>query len=207
MLTLVREKLSALPRVPEPPANEDFAAVLLAITRNEAEPALLLTQRAQHMNSHSGEVALPGGKWERHDINLEQTALRETWEEVGLKPDAVEVMASLPTVVTGQGVSVAPYVGLIDEGVSLTANEDELDAMFYVPLRFFLEDRRIRTDIFNRNVGHNWAPAYDFQGYEIWGFTAHLVASFLNRIVDAGIRCKHPAPVKDWSAIIKARQS
>ncbi|WP_439133379.1 CoA pyrophosphatase [Pseudomaricurvus sp.] len=184
-----------------PPLSElpDPAAVLIAITDHPDEPEVILTRRAAHLNNHSGEVSLPGGKWETQDQNLQETALRETEEEIGLPPEKVEVLGGLPVFQTWKGINVAPFVGVIPQGLTFTPNYDELDAIFQVPLKFFMEDRRVRTDVFQREIGHLWSPAYDFEGYEIWGFTARLLVNLLNDVYELEIQKDNPAPIRDWS--------
>lgn len=204
MLKLLKQNLRAAPH--KSATNIDLgdvghAAVLLALTDNEENPEVILTKRAVHLNSHSGEVSLPGGKWEVSDTDLLQTALRESWEEIDIEPSSVEVLGSLSVAHTWQAIKVAPYVGVVPEDIILKPNPDEIEAIFKVPLRFFLEDNRLRTDVFPRPNGQVWSPAYDFDGYEIWGFTARLMINFLNDYCDANIQCDNAAPVKDWSHI------
>jgi 8-oxo-dGTP pyrophosphatase MutT (NUDIX family) len=178
-----------------------YAAVLLAITDNEESPEVILTKRAVHLNSHSGEVSLPGGKWETSDADLLQTALRESWEEIDLQPSSVEVIGSLSAAYTWQAIKVAPFVGVVSESIILKPNPNEIDSIFKVPLRFFLEDKRIRTDVFPHPSGQVWSPAYEFDGYEIWGFTARLMINFLNDFCAANIQSENSAPIKDWAHI------
>ncbi len=188
----------------QPPAAHQLdmpAAVLIPITDNPSQPSVILTRRADHLSSHSGEVSLPGGKWEPQDENLLQTALRETREEIGLCPSQVEVLGALPIYQTWRGVNVVPFVGVVPTNAKLTPNEGELDAIFEVPLAFFLDDPRIRTDVFQRTIGHTWSPAYQFDEYEIWGFTARVLVSFLNDALDLGIGRDSSAPVKDWGSV------
>ena len=90
---------------PEPQREKKFghrtpadAAVLMAIVQRE-EPTLLLTQRASHLNTHSGQIALPGGKVDATDASHIAAALREAHEEVGVSPDSVEVLGCLPVYV------------------------------------------------------------------------------------------------------------
>ncbi len=180
---------------------EKPAAVLVAITDEPNDPKVILTRRADTLSSHSGEVSLPGGKWELEDPSLEHTALREAEEEIGLNPEQVEVLGPLPMLQTWRGVNVAPYVGVVPRNLIHTPNPGELDAIFEVPVRFFLSDQRIRTDVFQRSIGHTWSPAYQFEDYEIWGFTARLLISLFNDALGSNIERDNVAPIKDWGTI------
>lgn len=185
----------------EPPALHELpapAAVLIAITDHPESPEVVLTRRAAHLNNHSGEVSLPGGKWESQDPSLMHTALRESEEEIGLPANQVEVLGCLPLFQTWKGIDVIPFVGVIPEGLEFIPNYNELDAIFQVPLSFFMKDQRVRTDVFQREVGHLWSPAYDFNGYEIWGFTARLLINLLNDVYQLDIQRENPAPIRDW---------
>jgi len=158
------------------------AAVLLAFT-DERETQLILTRRADHLKSHRGEVALPGGKVDANDSNFIATALRESQEEIALPPTAVEVLGELDPMVTRFGVKVMPVVGVIAPDILLTPNPDELDSIFRVPLSFFLRDERLRTDRGTVN-GHSVAvPCWQWQGYEIWGVTAIILVNLMNRVL------------------------
>ena len=166
------------------------AAVLMAFT-DEKNTHLILTRRADHLKSHRGEVALPGGKIDPEDTSFIETALRESQEEIGLDPDQVEILGSLDPMVTRFGVKVTPVVGIVPADISLTANPDELDSIFRVPLDFLLRDERTRTDKGTVN-GHTVAvPCWHWQGYEIWGVTAIILVNFMNRVlgknIDTGI--------------------
>lgn len=181
--------------------NTDFygqAAVLIGLTQISDSDHVLLTKRAEHLNSHSGEVAFPGGMWEAQDASLAQTALRETHEEVGLEPERIEISAMLPACSTRQGVTVTPFAARIDSSEGLVASPDELDALFWVPLDFFHADERLRTDIFTLEGQTFWSPVYQFEGYEIWGFTARLMVEFLNSQCGGTITREHRAPEKTY---------
>lgn len=183
------------------PASGNFpnqAAVLIAVTDHPSDPDIIFTLRAQHLSTHSGEVSFPGGKWEDSDENLLHTALRESEEEIGLKPEYVEVLASLEPRKTRLGIQVTPFVGLVPADTTLVPNFSELDAIFRVPVSFFLADKRIRTDLYKQRERDFWAPAYEFNGYEIWGFTANILVTFLNRSLQAGISVEHSAPVRTY---------
>lgn len=174
----------------QPTSYRSEAAVLMAFT-DETEPQLILTRRADHLNSHRGEVALPGGKIDPDDASFVHTALRESQEEIGLDPAQVEILGHLDPMVTRFGVKVTPVVGIVSANIALAANPEEIDSIFRVPLAFFLRDERARTDKGTVN-GHSVAvPCWHWEGYEIWGVTAIILVNFMNRVlgknIDTGI--------------------
>lgn len=175
------------------------AAVLIALTSGGLGAEVVLTQRSPHLNSHAGEVSFPGGKWEPGDTNLTATALRESHEEVGLPPEKVQVMGCMKTHYTRRKISVLPVVGVINPNQPLVANPDELTSIFRVPLAFFLADQRTRTDVFVAADKQHWAPVWHYDGYEIWGFTARVLANFMNIAFDAQLSRDNTAPERLWS--------
>jgi len=155
------------------------AAVLLPIRENNGALELILTVRADHLNSHAGEIAFPGGKEEEQDDSLIDTALRETWEEIGLKPQNVEVVTCLDQTMSKAGIRVLPVVGIVNQVESLVANPDELDTIFTVPLMFF-----VKTEPLIRNFsyqGESWAmPEFQFGEFRIWGLTSMIIVDLIN---------------------------
>jgi len=166
------------------------AGVLVAITDCSHNPEVILTRRAAHLSSHSGEVAFPGGKHDDTDPDLLFTALREAQEEVGLVPDQVEVLGQLGQVLSKNRLQVTPWVGLVPVDVELTVNPDELDAVFRVPLRFFLETNSMQTHRINAYGREMDVPAWRYEGFLIWGLTAYVLVDLLNLVFDASIPMK-----------------
>lgn len=186
---LPRARLAAAGRFPRQ------AAVLIPLTDHPQEPEVVLTKRADHLSSHSGEVSFPGGKWDDTDPTLMVTALRESEEEIGLPPAKVDLINVQPPQYSKAGLKVTPYVGIIPHDIPLQPNPAELDAIFKVPLEFFLEDRRTRTDIWGQEW---WSPVYHYEGYKIWGLTARILVEFLNHALDARIGRENEAPETHW---------
>ncbi len=166
--------------LPSEHLQRDRAAVLVPVVHDLDVPRLMLTERAGALDSHGGEVAFPGGKADDSDSSLIETALRETHEEVGLNPGDVEVIGELRPFISKFGLLVTPYVGLIPPNYNYTMNEAEIAAVFEVPIDYLLKDPRIRTDIISRHGETHHVPAYDFEGFEIWGLTAMILREFLH---------------------------
>ena len=114
------------------------ASVLLAIMLRE-QPTVLLTERTAHLSTHSGQVAFPGGRADPGDATPAATALREAQEEVGLAPEFVEVLGTLPTYVTGSSFIITPVVALVRPDCVLQPNPYEVADLFEVPLAFLLD--------------------------------------------------------------------
>lgn len=154
------------------------AAVLMAIVQHP-EPTLLLTQRARHLSTHSGQIALPGGKVDATDASHVAAALRETHEEVGIAPERVDVLGCLPVYVTGTAFSVTPVVGLLPIDVQWVPNTSEVDDVFEVPLAFLLDpaNHRLHRMVFE-GVEREWYSMPYADGHTerfIWGATAGML--------------------------------
>jgi 8-oxo-dGTP pyrophosphatase MutT (NUDIX family) len=153
------------------------AAVLVPLYLDQDEWHVLFTQRTPHLRSHSGQVSFPGGRAEPGDANAEFTALRETEEEIGLSPSAVEVLARLPDYRTRTGYRVTPVVGLVVPPLELVPDPREVEEVFEVPLAFLLDPanhRRETRELAGRSVGF-WVMQYE--RHRIWGATAGMLVN------------------------------
>jgi len=179
MINEIKKRLSSYhPADSGNKADREHAAVLLPIVMSES-PALILTQRSSKLDSHGGEVAWPGGKKDEADESLVFTALRESEEEIGLRPSQVEIVCELRPFISKFGLEVTPFVGLIPAGVELERNEDEISRIFQVPLDYLLDDPRTDTDIIERNGERHSVPVYHYEGFKIWGLTAMILLEFM----------------------------
>jgi 8-oxo-dGTP pyrophosphatase MutT (NUDIX family) len=114
-----------------------LAAVLLPLVMRD-ELTLLLTQRSSNLSTHSGQIALPGGRTDASDRDAVDTALREADEEIGLPRHHVEVLGKLPTYVTGTAFIITPVVALVKPGFQLQPNPEEVADVFEVPLSYLM---------------------------------------------------------------------
>ena len=151
------------------------AAVLVPFVRREAGLTILLTQRTDHLYDHAGQISFPGGRSEAHDDSPAATALRETFEEIGLPHSHVEVLGLLPEYTTVTGYRVTPVVGLVSSPPTLSLDAFEVAEAFEVPLRFFLDpaNHQRNTLQFQGRTRHYYAMPYE-QRY-IWGATAGML--------------------------------
>ena len=96
------------------------AAVLVPLYVEDDEIHAVFTKRREDLRRHPGEISFPGGRYDEGETDLRATALREAYEEIGLPPDAVEILGALqPTPTIATGYAVYPFVGLIEPGRSL----------------------------------------------------------------------------------------
>lgn len=154
------------------------AAVLMPVVMRE-QPTLILTQRTDHLSTHSGQVALPGGRVDPEDGGAVPAALREAQEEIGLAPALVEVLGTLPEYVTGTAFHVTPVVGLVRPDFELVPNPHEVAAVFEVPLAFLMDpaNHRLHALSFEGQVRHWYSMPYADGESErfIWGATAGML--------------------------------
>jgi 8-oxo-dGTP pyrophosphatase MutT (NUDIX family) len=151
------------------------AAVLVPVVRREAGLTILLTQRADHLYDHAGQISFPGGRSEAGDASPAATALREAYEEIGLPHSHVEVLGFLPEYITVTGYHVTPVVGLVGSPPALSLDAFEVAEAFEVPLAFILDpgNHQRNTLQYQGRTRHYYAMPYE-QRY-IWGATAGML--------------------------------
>lgn len=115
------------------------AAVLIPLLVSDHIPYVVFTQRSDSLRSHRSQVSFPGGKVDEIDKNLEETALRECHEEIGLIPENVRILGSIDQLLSRNGLLVTPFVGILEKDFEPILNPDECTYIFKVPLTFFLQ--------------------------------------------------------------------
>jgi len=154
------------------------AGVLVPLMQRPEGLSVLLTQRASHLKHHAGQVSFPGGRMETHDSDVQAAALRETHEEVGIKPEFVDVIGYLRAMPTITGFAVTPVVGLISGDVELVIDKTEVEYAFEVPLEHLLDDRNDRF-VDRKFEDQNFSlTEFHYGGERIWGATAYMFIAF-----------------------------
>ncbi|KOC89025.1 CoA pyrophosphatase [Winslowiella iniecta] len=150
------------------------AAVLVPIIARP-QPTLLLTRRADSLRKHAGQVAFPGGMMDHSDPSLVFTALREAEEEVAITPASVKVIGTLPAVTSSTGFQVTPVVGILPDTITYHPSEDEVAAVFEMPLQEALRlGRYTPLDIHRHGTEHRVWLSW-FEDYFVWGMTAGII--------------------------------
>jgi 8-oxo-dGTP pyrophosphatase MutT (NUDIX family) len=155
------------------------AGVLVPLFVKNGKLSVILTQRTEDVEHHKGQVSFPGGAMDKEDPSIVDTALRETWEEIGLPRDSVEVLGLLNDFCTPSGFCITPVVGLLPPNPSYVLNKTEVAEVFDVPLSFFLDPRNERTEKHIRFDKMINVYFYNYGTYEIWGATAEMLRNFL----------------------------
>ncbi len=157
-----------------------LASVLVPIVKNSKSLKVLFTKRSKILGDHPGEVSFPGGRMNKDDKNICSTAVRETYEEVGIKRNQMEIIGFLDPIITISGFLVTPIVAFIDDNIKYVIDEIEVESVFEVPLSFLLnpENKHKSNRVFN---GKNFlVTEYFYEKYKIWGATAMIILLLKN---------------------------
>jgi 8-oxo-dGTP pyrophosphatase MutT (NUDIX family) len=156
------------------------AAVLIAVT-DRSEPGLILTIRREHLRTHAGQVAFPGGRIDPGEDAI-AAALREAHEEVLLPPSAVEVVGTIEPYRTVTGYIVTAVVGVIPPDLPLEPHEHEVADWFEVPLGFVLDpaNQRRASALFGGQTRHYYEIVWNDR--RIWGATAAMIVNLSRRL-------------------------
>ncbi len=164
------------------------AGVLVPLVMRGNGIELLFTRRTDTVLTHKGQISFPGGQREDSDVETVETALRESYEEIGLEPSRVTVLGELDDVFTAvSGFVITPVVGLVEGGIDdLRPAPDEVKSLLVLPVDRFLDSDVHTTEV--RNVGEQqYRIHYYTVGDDvIWGATGRIVYQFLKAWTEAG---------------------
>ena len=156
------------------------AAVLIPLLAKNGEWHVLVTQRTETVGHHKGQISFPGGACEPDDAGTLETALRETFEEIGVPPVEVEVLGSLDDFPTITDFVVTPIVGVIPHPFAYRLNPEEVAAVVEVPLSFLRDSDNVRVE--QREIGDSVIDMvyWEYDSYTIWGATAYMLKGLLD---------------------------
>lgn len=160
------------------------AAVLVPLFFKEGEAHLLFTKRTELVAHHKGQISFPGGRRDETDKDLLHTALRETEEEVGVKPEDIQVLGRTDRFLTNTFFLVSPYVGFYSYPYPYVISTGEIDRLIEVPLLHLLQPDVFEVKPLTKN-GYKWMiHYYRYNGDVIWGVTGFLLSNFISLIFD-----------------------
>ena len=155
-----------------------IAAVLFPLIEKNNELKVILTTRSKDLPSHPGQVCFPGGKLEKTDKNIIECAKRESFDEVGIKNDQINLLGQLDDCITGTNFKVTQVIGLIDSNYIPVLQEKEVADIFEVPLDYFIEKNNQKIEYANyKNKSYSYYQ-YNWENKKIWGSTARIIVNF-----------------------------
>jgi 8-oxo-dGTP pyrophosphatase MutT (NUDIX family) len=161
-----------------PEQTVKHAAVLIPLVERAAGVHVLLTQRTSHLSDHAGQISFPGGRVEAQDRHRQDTALRETEEEIGVPRDRVTVLGALPDYEMNSGFRITPVIGWIRPPYPTQADPFEVQDIFETPLAHFLDPSNYQRRRYALEGRDRRYLAVPYQGRYIWGATAGMLYLF-----------------------------
>ena len=151
------------------------AAVLVPLVNRSGRVQVLFTQRTPHLDDHASQISFPGGRVEPGDADRNETALRETEEEIGLARAAVTLLGRLPDYEIPSGFRITPLVGWVEPPFTLKPDPFEVAEVFEAPLEHFLDAANYQRREFHFRGRHRHYMAIPYEGRYIWGATAGML--------------------------------
>jgi len=159
------------------------AGVLIPVIEREATGlSLLLTQRSAELKHHAGQVSFPGGGREPDDADIVATALRETYEEVGIAQSDVTIIGYMSPMPTITGYAVTPVIGVVSGDIELQLDHTEVEYAFEVPLPFLMDSGNRQLVEHELGGSISVMTEYHYDGQRIWGATAFIIHEFIKLV-------------------------
>ena len=156
-----------------------LAAVLIMIYG--PEPHVIMTERPKTMDYHAGEISFPGGRWEKDDVDLLATAIREAREEIGVEIPNNQVIGQLRPVTTlNSGFTITPFI-TIQEKIPLLRHTSEIESILQIPLIQLLKTMDEDNDPSHKSIQEMYI--FKFQNHLIWGASARMLNQITNTLL------------------------
>ena len=157
--------------------------MLVPLFEKGGRPYVLFTKRTEMVKHHKGQISFPGGVVDEKDENMEATALRETFEEIGLHRGNAEILGKLDDAFTiTSGYLITPVVAEIAYPYPFSINEDEIEELIEIPLEAFLDEDRWTEEMYSSGSKKVLSYRFEYEGRIIWGATARIMRQFLDAL-------------------------
>lgn len=171
------------------PDNFRKSAVLILLYEQNNSLRFPLIVRPLYGGVHSGQVSLPGGSFEDADVNLENTAIRETSEETGVDPGNIQIIGPLTELyIPPSNFLVYPYVGIYKKRVVFNPNSHEVARVVEVDIEKILDEKRTGEKKIKQSSGDTLlTPYFNIDGLTVWGATAMILSEFKSVLYELGV--------------------
>lgn len=178
------ERISFLKEENYADKNPRQAAVLMLFYPKNGVTHLALIVRNSYPGVHSSQIGFPGGKVELEDKDLSETALRETYEEVGVSPDKVQIVKPFSTIyIPPSNFLVSPFMGISHQELTFIPDLDEVKRVLEFPLSLFLDENTITKVKMSTSYANDIeVPAFMVEKYVVWGATAMMMSELKEAI-------------------------
>ena len=157
------------------------AAVVIPVFERDGLPHFLLTRRTHEVQTHKGQISFPGGMHNPGET-LEETALREMFEEVGIPPSQIALLGRFHDYVSSTEFRVVPFAGLLEPAFTTVPQAGEVAEILHVPFSVFMDPGLMRVEKQFRLGAWMDVYFYRYERDEIWGLTARIIKDFLEQI-------------------------
>lgn len=178
-ITLTLSRISS--ETPGSVIDRSAAAVLILLVKDKDEWKIVYTRRTNNVRTHQGEVSFPGGAYETKDGSMVQTALRETYEEIGVQPEFVRILGALGPIRTISNFLVYPFVGIVECEPNFVINPDEVQRLFMIPINwlrspenYYEQDHLVQDQYLHKVIHYR-----NYEGEHLWGLTARITQLLL----------------------------
>lgn len=182
----IREALSNRERIVVSREGLTPSAVLVPVYENAGERYIILTKRTHQVEHHKGQVSFPGGAYEDVDRDLQATALREAFEEIGVRGDDVEILGSLDDQWTSTNFAITPFVGAIPYPYEFAVSSREVDTLIEAPVSVLLDPANFGSETLDSEGRLHPYAYYRCGGHQITGITAMILQQLLELVFRDG---------------------
>lgn len=173
-----KERLEKMKSIDMSRISPKIAAVMMLFYPKAGITHLVLIVRNSYKGVHSSQIAFPGGKYEKEDLDFEQTALRETHEEIGVHPSKIEVLKAFTQLyIPPSNFMVYPFLGVSKEEITFDPDPNEVAGIIELPLSVFLSNSiLVHSEIMTSYASSVEVPAFKIEGHIVWGATAMMLS-------------------------------